>query len=124
MDRGSMMRDFLAALIVGMAITAFLMLVVIPAAVAVEAPACVIKRDLDGRIHRSERVRRHFQRLNPCPSNGRTAGACPGYVKDHVIPLCACGSDSVANLQWQTVADAKEKDRLERAQCKGVGDGD
>ena len=118
------MRDFLAALLVGMAITAFLMLVVIPAAVAVEAPACIIKRDPDGRIHRSERVRRHFQRLNPCPSTGRTAGACPGYVKDHVIPLCACGSDSVANLQWQTVKDAKEKDRLERAQCAGRGDGD
>ncbi|HNC78525.1 MAG TPA: HNH endonuclease signature motif containing protein [Rhodocyclaceae bacterium] len=119
-----MMREFLAALIVGMAITAFLMLVVIPAAVAGESPACIIKRDPDGRIHRSERVRRHFQRLNPCPSTGRTAGACPGYVKDHVIPLCACGSDSVANLQWQTVKDAKEKDRLERAQCAGRGDGD
>jgi len=118
------MREFLAALIVGMAITAFLMLVVIPAAVAGESPACIIKRDPDGRIHRSERVRRHFQRLNPCPSTGRTAGACPGYVKDHVIPLCACGSDSDANLQWQTVKDAKEKDRLERAQCAGRGDGD
>lgn len=124
LDRGPVMREFLAALIVGMAITAFLMLVVIPAAVAGESPACIIKRDPDGRIHRSERVRRHFQRLNPCPSTGRTAGACPGYVKDHVIPLCACGSDSVANLQWQTVKDAKEKDRLERAQCAGRGDGD
>lgn len=117
------MREFLAALIVGMAITAFLMLVVIPAAVAGESPACVIKRDLDGRIHRSERVRRNFQRLNPCPSTGRTAGACPGYVKDHVIPLCACGSDSVGNLQWSDRRESLEKDREELRLCEEIKHG-
>jgi len=32
---------------------------------------------------------------------------------DHVIPLCAGGADDPLNLQWQTIADAKAKDREE-----------
>lgn len=42
----------------------------------------------------------------------------PGYVVDHVIPLCAGGPDTIENLQWQTVAEAKEKDKLERKLCR------
>ncbi len=118
------MREVIAAFVVWVAVTALMVMMVTLPAAAADSPACVIKRDADGRIHRSERVRRNFQRLHPCPSTGRTAGACPGYVKDHVVPLCACGADSVANMQWQTVADSKAKDRLERAQCRGRGDGD
>jgi len=67
--------------------------------------------------HRSQSVKHEFQRLNPCPSTGRPTGACPGYVKDHVLPLACGGPDSVANLQWQTAAAAKAKDRRERKGC-------
>ncbi len=30
---------------------------------------------------------RAFVREHPCPATGRTSGACPGYVVDHVRPL-------------------------------------
>jgi hypothetical protein len=40
-------------------------------------------------------------------------GACPSYVVDHVIPICAGGADDPLNMQWKTIADAKAKDRLE-----------
>lgn len=63
--------------------------------------------------HRSSTVLHAFQHGHPCPSTGSTRGACPGYVKDHVRALCDGGADAVANLQWQTVADAKAKDRTE-----------
>ena len=35
---------------------------------------------------RSAAVKREFQLTHPCPATGRTSGACPGYVKDHVPP--------------------------------------
>jgi hypothetical protein len=56
-------------------------------------------------------------KAHPCPSTGKTRGACPGYVVDHVTPLCAGGADRPSNMQWQTVSAAKIKDRDERAQC-------
>lgn len=67
--------------------------------------------------NRSRSVTEDFQRQNPCPSTGRRSGACPGWVKDHVVPLCAGGPDAVSNMQWQTVENAASKDRLERAVC-------
>lgn len=66
---------------------------------------------------RSAAVKAEFQRLNPCPANGARRGACPGYVKDHIVPLDCNGLDIAQNLQWQTVADAKAKDKWERKQC-------
>src|SRR3974377_989094 len=60
--------------------------------------------------HRSREVTREVQREHPCPSTGRTSGACPGYRKDHIKPLACGGPDAVWNLQWQTVAAAKAKD--------------
>ncbi|HTP27997.1 MAG TPA: HNH endonuclease signature motif containing protein [Anaeromyxobacteraceae bacterium] len=57
--------------------------------------------------------RRAFQRTHPCPSTGRTSGACPGYVVDHVQALKRGGADAPSNMQWQTVEDAKAKDRVE-----------
>lgn len=41
----------------------------------------------------------------------------PGYVVDHIIPLACGGADSVKNMQWQTRAAAKEKDKWERKLC-------
>ena len=48
--------------------------------------------------HRSREVTQQLQREHPCPSTGRTSGACPGYRKDHILPL-ACGSwDATAGI--------------------------
>jgi hypothetical protein len=66
---------------------------------------------------RSRAVTLEFQRENPCPSTGLTTGACPGYVKDHIMPLACGGPDAVSNLQWQTIEDGKAKDRWERQAC-------
>lgn len=59
-----------------------------------------------------------FRAKHACPGTGKTKGACPGYVVDHIVPLCAGGVDNPTNMQWQTVADSKLKDKLERLQCK------
>lgn len=67
---------------------------------------------------RSKAARAEFVRDTPCPSTGRSSGSCPGYVVDHVVPLCAGGADSAINMQWQDVAAARLKDRSERAACR------
>ncbi len=70
-------------------------------------------RDGEGRIKRSRTAIREFQKMHPCPSTGRTSGACPGYVIDHIVALKRGGADSPRNMQWQTVAEAKAKDKIE-----------
>jgi hypothetical protein len=72
---------------------------------------------LAAKEHRSRDVTREFQREHPCPSTGKTSGACRGYRRDHIVPLACGGPDAVTNMQWQTTADAKAKDRWERAAC-------
>ena len=62
---------------------------------------------------RSTAAKDAFKRAHPCPSTGRTSGACPGYVIDHVQALKHGGADAPSNMQWQTTAAAKEKDRWE-----------
>jgi len=37
-----------------------------------------------------------------------------GYVVDHIVPLECGGADTPSNMQWQTVPEAKLKDRGER----------
>jgi hypothetical protein len=71
-----------------------------------------------GRIRRSRAARAEFEREHPCPTTGRTSGACPGYVVDHVKPLACGGADAPSNMQWQTVAEGKAKDKWERVGCK------
>jgi hypothetical protein len=66
---------------------------------------------------RSTSVKREFPLTHPCPATGRTSGACPGYVKDQVAPLACGGPDAVSNLQWQTIREAKEKDKWETKGC-------
>src|SRR4030095_1915671 len=37
-----------------------------------------------------------------------------GYVVDYIVPLQCRGADVPSNMQWQTVQEAKIKDRSER----------
>lgn len=69
---------------------------------------------------RSRAAAHDFQRQHPCPATASARGPCPGYVIDHLVPLCAGGADMPSNMQWQTAADAKVKDRAEVAQCRRV----
>jgi hypothetical protein len=70
-------------------------------------------RDSHGRIQRSSIAKHQFERSHPCPSTGKTAGACPGYVVDHVKPLKRGGADALSNMQWQTKEAARAKDKVE-----------
>lgn len=69
---------------------------------------------------RSAAARAEFQRANHCPSTGASRGPCPGWVIDHVHPLCAGGADRPDNMQWQTRQEAAEKDKHERRQCRAL----
>lgn len=60
---------------------------------------------------RSSTQRARFVKLQPCPATGKTKGACPGFVVDHINPLCAGGLDAPSNMQWQTLAESKIKDK-------------
>lgn len=70
-------------------------------------------RDTHGKIARSGAVKGQFKKSHPCPSTGKSSGACPGYVIDHRIALKRGGADRPDNMQWQTKAEAKAKDRAE-----------
>jgi hypothetical protein len=72
-----------------------------------------VTRDSHGKIARSEKSKDDFRRSHPCPATGQSSGACPGYVVDHITPLKRGGPDAPSNMQWQTVAAAKAKDRWE-----------
>ena len=65
-------------------------------------------RDEHGRIKRSEAAKQAFMKQTGYP-HGR-----PGYVVDHIVPLECGGPDEPGNMQWQTVAEAKAKDKTER----------
>lgn len=67
---------------------------------------------------RSRAVRAEFQREHPCPSTGKTRGACPGYQADHIRSLCSGGTDSATNLQWLSEADHKAKTRKDVGLCR------
>lgn len=67
----------------------------------------VEKRDDKGRIIRSATARKEFMRMTGYP-NGR-----PGYVIDHIVPLKRGGADTPENMQWQTIAEARAKDKWE-----------
>jgi hypothetical protein len=73
----------------------------------------------DAKVEGAREITAQFQREHPCPSTGKRWGACPGWVKDHIDPLCNGGPNAVSNMQWQTIADARAKNRWERAICRG-----
>jgi hypothetical protein len=72
-----------------------------------------VTRDSHGKIARSQRAKDDFKKSHPCPSTGKTSGACSGYIIDHVQALKRGGADSPSNMQWQTTAAAKSKDKWE-----------
>src|SRR5580704_5827944 len=82
--------------------------------IIVAVNAALVSSPLSAREYRSPEVTREFQQEHPCPSTGRTSGACPGYRKDHIKPLACGGPDAVSNLLWQTIREARAKDRWER----------
>jgi len=70
-------------------------------------------RNADGTIKRRSDVLKAFQAIHPCPSTGLTTGACPGFAKNHDIPLGCGGADAVSNLTWQSTAAKKLIDAYE-----------
>ena len=57
---------------------------------------------------RNATVRANFMRQTGYPKGRK------GYVVDHIVPLECGGADAPSNMQWQTVEQAKIKDRSER----------
>jgi hypothetical protein len=94
----------------------------VPRAVALLAALLTLAAALpaEAKTQRDPHQRALFVKAHPCPATGKSRGACPGYVVDHVKPLYAGGADRSNNMQWQTVADAKKKDRLEAQECRAL----
>ncbi len=67
---------------------------------------------------RSQALRAEFQRMHPCPSTGKTRGACPGYQVDHREALVCGGRDELGNLQWLTIDEHRAKTRAEVKLCR------
>lgn len=63
-----------------------------------------------------------FKREHPCPATGASAGPCPGWVLDHVLPLACGGADAVINLQYLPTAMWRAKSLWERRIYKRRGD--
>ena len=79
---------------------------------ATRTVAATAPRNARGRIQRNSHARHEFMIRTGYP-HGR-----PGYVVDHVVPLACGGADAASNMQWQTMADAKVKDKIERLGCR------
>jgi hypothetical protein len=69
-------------------------------------------------LDRSFKAEVLFRLANPCPATGQTYGECPGYVIDRIIPAVCGGPEEPANMQWQTLAEARAKDRWEKIGCR------
>ena len=82
--------------------------------------AIAVAPSAHAKVKRDWHQRALFMRSHPCPSTRKTRGACPGYVVDHVQPLCAGGPDEAGNMQWQSREDARTKDADERRVCAAL----
>jgi hypothetical protein len=76
-------------------------------------PVAGVTRDAHGKIARSPQARHDFQKSHPCPATGKLSRGCPGYIVDHIVPLKRGGADVASNMQWQTEAAARQKDKWE-----------
>jgi hypothetical protein len=77
----------------------------------------IVSFNVQAEQHRSQKAKSIFKFSNPCPSTGRNKGTCPNYIIDHIKPLACGGLDEASNMQWQTKAEAKAKDKWERKGC-------
>lgn len=75
---------------------------------------------VDAKEPHSAAAKATFMRENLCPAAGERKGSCPGYVIDHIEPLCASDEDHKRSMQWQTVSDVKENDKAEWAQGRAL----
>lgn len=80
---------------------------------------------------RSQKAKNGFIASNACPStglrsfhDGKKYVGCPGWVIDHIWPLCAGGEDKPGNMQWQRYAESLVKDRRERMLCRAMAEAD
>ena len=71
--------------------------------------------DSHGWIKRDPAARQSVMKSHPYPSTGKNSGSCPGHVVDHINPLKRGGADAPNNMQRETVADAKRKDKVEKS---------
>lgn len=71
----------------------------------------------EARIKRRQIAKVEFKYQHPCPATGARKGPCKGYVIDHINPLACGGPDTPVNMQWQTIAEGKAKDKWERKGC-------
>jgi hypothetical protein len=78
---------------------------------------------------------RPAEHSNALCENGRPAKRSPyityggllarsGFQRDHHIPLCLGGTDTISNVRYQPLASAKMKDREEWELCEAVCRGD
>ncbi len=88
--------------------------------VALALVALAVSPCAEAKVKRDAHQRALFMRSHPCPSTRKTRGACPGYVVDHVQPLCAGGPDEAQNMQWQLRGEALIKDADERRVCAAL----
>jgi hypothetical protein len=88
-------------------------------ALAAAALALLVAAPALAKTERDPSVPRQFQRENPCPVTGKRSGPCPGYQRDHIVPLACGGPDSVSNMQWLTIEAARIKDREALRACRG-----
>lgn len=78
----------------------------------------------DAAIKRSYAAKMAFVRAQACPATGLHKLPCAGWVIDHVTPISCAKTpaelkhlDQPWNMQWQTIAEGKAKDRVERLGC-------
>ena len=70
------------------------------------------KKGVSPRTERSIAARQAFERQTGY-ANGR-----PGYMVEHIVPLSCGGTDTPANMQWLTLAEARRKNKLDQTRCR------
>ena len=72
---------------------------------------CMFCNVVSAKTQRSAAEVLAFKPHNPYPSTHLRRGACPGHVIDHISALACGGPDTAQNMQWQTIAEGKAKDK-------------
>jgi 5-methylcytosine-specific restriction endonuclease McrA len=70
------------------------------------------------RIERSAAEVLAFKRENRCPATGKPELRCENHQVDHVIPLCAGGSDTRDNMQYLSIQEHRWKTRTDVRVCR------